>query len=222
MVCGKGKAARVVSHEFEAEGENPPMQLKDKELVARAQAGDQEASGKLVSRYQQRAYAIALNICSGDSEEARDLTQEAFFRAFCNLNKFRSDSSFYTWFYRILVNTCLDAMRRRRRWERTFSFWKPSKNEEGSSKATLEEQPDTGPQVNPLVALSMRELSEEMRRALLSLPVRQRLAFQLKVLYGMSIAEIAGVMEAAEGTVKSHLFRATHSMREALKDWAQP
>ena len=100
------------------------MVLNDEELVARAQAGDQRAIGELLDRYQQKAYAIAYNMCSGDSEEAQDLTQEAFLRAIRNIKKFRKNSSFYTWFYRIVVNTCLDGIRRRRKRERLFSFWR--------------------------------------------------------------------------------------------------
>ena len=70
--------------------------------------------------------------------------------------------------------------------------------------------------------LSAKELSREIQSALVSLPERQRLAFQLKVLHGMTISEIAEVMETAEGTVKSHLFRATQFLREALKEWTEP
>ena len=75
--------------------------------------------------------------------------------------------------------------------------------------------------MNPLTALNGKELSQAVEAAVQSLPERQRLAFQLKVFHGMSIRDIAAVMEAAEGTVKSHLFRATQFLREALKDWVQ-
>lgn len=73
-----------------------------------------------------------------------------------------------------------------------------------------------------MAVLSNKQLSQEIRKALMSLPERQRVAFQLKTLHGMSIREIAQVMGAAEGTVKSHLFRAIHFLREALKDWVKP
>jgi len=192
------------------------MSLKDEELIARAQKDDQWAIEEFVCRYHQKAYAIAYYMCSGDREEAQDLTQEAFLRAFRNIKKFRGDSSLYTWFYRIVVNTCLDGRRRRHRWERIFS----RTGERGErTKEVPEEQPDMGGASDPMDALSGKQLTLEIRKALMTLPERQRIAFQLKVFQGMSIREIAQVMGSAEGTVKSQLFRATHSLRTALKDW---
>jgi len=199
-----------------------PHVVKDEELVARAQKNDPRAMEEFVSRYRQKAYSIAYHMCAGDSEEARDLTQEAFLRVFRNIKKFRGNSSFYTWFYRIVVNTCLDGRRRRRRWDRIFSPWRAGQEEEGPSKKALEEQPDVFGDSNPMAVLSGKQLSLEVRKALMSLPERQRMAFQLKVFQGMSIREIAQVMGSAEGTVKSQLFRATHFLRTALQDWVVP
>lgn len=192
------------------------MSLKDEELIARAQKDDQWAIEEFVCRYHQKAYAVAYYLCSGDKEEAQDLTQEAFLRAFRNIKKFRGNSSFYTWFYRIVVNTCLDGRRRRRRWERIFS--RVGEREERTQKVP-EEQPDMREGSNPMDVLSGKQLTLEVRKALMTLPERQRIAFQLKVFHGMSIREIAQVMGSAEGTVKSQLFRAIHSLRTALKDW---
>jgi RNA polymerase sigma-70 factor (ECF subfamily) len=198
------------------------MTLPDEELIARAQRDDPWAIEEFVCRYQQKAYAIAYHMCSGDREEAQDLTQEAFLRVFQNIKKFRGDSSLYTWFYRIVVNTCLDGRRRRRRWERVFSLWRPGLREEEPSREVFEEQPDMVEGNNPMAVLSGKKLTQEIRKALMSLPERQRVAFQLKVFQGMNIREIAQVMGSAEGTVKSHLFRATHSLRTVLKDWVVP
>jgi RNA polymerase sigma-70 factor (ECF subfamily) len=198
------------------------MSLKDEELVVRAQENDREAMEEFVSRYQQKAYAIVYQMCSGDREEAQDLTQEAFLRVFRNIGTFRGNSSFSTWFYRIVVNTCLDGRRRRRRRERVFSFWRPRQREEEPSKGEIGEQPDMVTENDPLAGLTGRELALEIQKALTSLPERQRMIFQLKVFQGMSIREIAQVMGTAEGTVKSHLFRATHFLRAALKDWGVP
>ena len=198
------------------------MSLKDAELVARAQDGDQTAFETLVRQYQGKAYAIAYNMCSGDSEEARELTQEAFLRAYRSLKNFRGKSSFYTWFYRILVNTCFDSRRRRSRLEKIFSFWRRDKHEKVSSDEIDAQYPDPKEYTNPMAALSNKQLAHEIKQALGSLPEKQRVVFQLKVLHGMRIHEIAKIMGSAEGTVKSHLFRATHFMREALKEWAKP
>jgi len=75
---------------------------------------------------------------------------------------------------------------------------------------------------NPMAALNNKQLAQEIRQALASLPEKQRVVFQMKVIHGMRIREIAEIMGSAEGTVKSHLFRATHFMRQALQEWAQP
>jgi len=208
--------------EMNSQGKDPPISLKDEELVARARENDQRATEEFISRYQQKAYAIAYQMCSGDREEAQDLTQEAFLKVFRNIKKFRGNSSFYTWFYRIVVNTCLDGRRRRRKRVRIFSLWRPGQREEEPSKEVFEEQPDMGEDNNPMAVLSGKQLTREVRKALMFLPERQRVAFQLKVFQGMSIREIAHVMGSAEGTVKSHLFRATHSLRTVLKDWVVP
>jgi len=198
------------------------MTLRDEELVARIQEGEDWATEELVNRYQQKTYAIAYHMCSEDSEEARDLSQEAFLRAFRSLGKFRGDSSFYTWFYRIVVNVCLDSRRRSRRWKLIFSPWRQVQRGKGSPGEVPEEQPDMRDDINPVSALSGKQFTKEIKKSLKALPERQRLVFQLKVLHGMSIREIAQVIGTAEGTVKSHLFRATRFLREELKEWATP
>ena len=221
----RNEAAKGVNREKRnstAKIEESSMSLKDVELVTRAQDGDQTAFEALVRQYQGKAYAIAYNMCSGDSEEARELTQEAFLRAFRSLKSFRGKSSFYTWFYRILINTCLDSRRKRSRWEGIFSFWRREKHEKLLSDEITAEYRDPKEYSNPMAALNNKQLAQEIRQALASLPEKQRVVFQLKVLNGMRIREIAEIVGSAEGTVKSHLFRATQFMREALKEWARP
>ena len=200
---------------------SPPVSLSDEKLVTRAQQGDQRATEELVNRYQQKAYAIAYHMCQ-NSVDAQDLTQEAFLRAFRSIEKYRGDSSFYTWFYRIVVNVCLDSRRRSQRWKLIFSPWRPAQRGKESSKDVPEEYPDMREELNPISVISGKQLSKKIKKSLKALPERQRLVFQLKVLQGMSIREIAQVMGAAEGTIKSHLFRATRFLREELKEWATP
>lgn len=193
--------------------------IKDEQLASRAGQGDNWATEELVRRYHQKAYEIAYHMCSGDREEARDLTQEAFLRAFKNIKTFRGDASFYTWFYRIVANTCLDAIRRRRLMNRVF-FWRSGQR--GREEFPEEIRDGNGKDMNPLTILSGKQLGHKVQDVLASLPDKQRFAFQFKVFHGMSIREIAQVLGTAEGTVKSHLFRATQSLREALRDWAEP
>ena len=219
------KAAEVSLQErqdIDFQGKAPPMTLRDEELVARIKEGEDWATEELVNRYQQKTYAIAYHMCSEDGEEAQDLTQEAFLRAFRSLGKFRGDSLFYTWFYRIVVNVCLDSRRRSRRWKLIFSPWRQAQRGKGSPGDVPEEQPDMRDDINPVSALSGKQFAKEIKKSLKALPERQRLVFQLKVLNGMSIREIAQVIGTAEGTVKSHLFRATRFLREELKEWGTP
>jgi len=204
------------SIDFQSEESLSP--LKDEDLVARARKSDQRAIEDLVHRYQQKAYAIAYHFTDGNVQDAEDFTQEAFLRAFQNLENFRGDSSFYTWFYRILVNVCLDGRRRRSRWQKIFLPWHRDSADKGLSP---EERPDPEAHERSLKAISEKELSRDIRESLKSLPEKQRLAFQLKALHGMSIQEVARAMGTAEGTVKSHLFRATQFLREKFKDWEE-
>jgi RNA polymerase sigma-70 factor (ECF subfamily) len=209
-------------HMRRAETLRPLGSFNDEELVARAQRDDESAMAELIRRYQQKAYTIAYHTCSFDYEEAQDLTQEVFLRTFRNIKKFRGDSSFYTWFYRIVVNTCLDGRRRRRRWEKVFSIRRWGERKREPSDDGSENPSDRGEAQSPMAFLNVKELGRETQKALMALPERQRMVFQLKVLHGMSIREIAQVIGSAEGTVKSHLFRATRFLREALKDWTEP
>jgi RNA polymerase sigma-70 factor (ECF subfamily) len=198
---------------------SPPS---DEDLVILAQKGDMRAMETLVHRYQNRAFSIAYHMGTGDIEEAKDYTQEAFLKAFRNIKRFKKKSSFYTWFYRIIVNTCLDGRRRRQRRDKYFSFLRPKASDGQSSDDVLEEQTQAGTKGDPLSLLSDKNFRHETQKAMMSLSEKQRLVFQLKVIQGMSIHEVAQVVGLAEGTVKSHLFRATHFLREALQEWAEP
>jgi RNA polymerase sigma-70 factor (ECF subfamily) len=216
------KVNRGDDQDIEAPGKISPMLISDEELVVRAQKDDAWAVEELVHRYQQKAYAIAYHMCFGDREQAQDLTQEAFLKVFKNLKKFRGKSSFYTWLYRIVVNACKDGMRRRRRREKILSPWRRKEGREDSSHEGMEGEPEMEASFNPMQVLSGKQMAAKAQEVLQSLSEKQRIVFQLKVLHEMGIAEIAKAMKMAEGTVKSHLFRATHVLRDALKDWASP
>lgn len=194
------------------------VELKDEILVTRAKEDDPRAFEELIRRYRQKAYAVAYRMC-GDAEEARDLTQETFLRTFRELKTFKGQSSFYTWFYRILVNVCIDERRRRQRWKRIFFPWKSGQKDAEHSDEAFDDYPDMKESADPDAVLSSRQLFQKVQKALINLPDRQRMVFQLKVFEEMSIPEIAEMMNLAEGTVKSHLFRATSFLRNALKEY---
>ncbi|MDH3443438.1 MAG: sigma-70 family RNA polymerase sigma factor [Deltaproteobacteria bacterium] len=190
---------------------SPPVKSADEELVALARDGDHKAFEKLVERHNQKAYRIAFGFAR-DREEAKDLSQDAFLKAFMNLKKFDGRSGFYTWFYRILVNVCLDYKRRRgRRTDEEFN-------------EAVENQLDPNHGIAPTVALDEQVLASELSRkvgvALEALPPKQRTAFILKNHQGLSIKEIAEVMQTAEGTVKVHIHRAISALRQTLAELA--
>jgi RNA polymerase sigma-70 factor (ECF subfamily) len=199
---------------------SPDPVYADEELVSRAKNDDPWAIEQLVLRYQQKVYAIAYQMLDGDAEEARDRTQDAFLQAFRNIKRFQGKSSFYTWLYRIVVNTCIDARRRQNRWKKIFFPWRFDKNKDAAPDHSLEEIADANPNADPLARASGRQLEDDVKNALKKLPQRQRTIFQLKVFQEMSIAEIAEALELAEGTVKTHLFRATRTVQKQLEGWA--
>ena len=195
------------------------MVLKDEDLLIRACEQDKDALDELFNRYLDKAYAIAFSLCSGDHEQAQDITQEAFLKVLKNINRFRGESEFSTWLYRIIVNTYLDSRKKHLKWANIFSFWRIKKDKGGSGKEVLEESPDKNEKGNPLNVLQTKHFDLDIQRALHLLPEKQRIVFQLKVKNEMSIKEIAKITGSAEGTVKSHLFRATRALQKTLNDW---
>lgn len=187
-----------------------PAESGDEELVVRAQDGQREAFEALVERYKERAYRIAFGF-THDREEAKDLSQEAFLRAFTHLKGFDLRAGFYTWFYRILVNLCLDHRRRAKR-----VSWEPLEEKtKGASEARAVADPSSFPDRGAMA----HELSRKVGAALDALPSRQRTAFLLRNHEGLSIREIAKIMRTAEGTVKVQLHRAVMALRQSLAEF---
>lgn len=201
--------------------ERPSLVFEDDALISRAQEGNQWALEELVRRYQDRAFAIAFHLSSGDREEALDVIQDAFLRVFQKIGTFQGKSSFYTWFYRIVVNVALDRKRRRWRWDRIL-FRRHGPGGHEGPLSPPEERPDRRTASNPAEMLREKQLTGELQAAMGNLSEKQRTVFQLKVLHGLTIPEISQILGTAEGTVKSHLFRATQFLKQALKDWAEP
>jgi RNA polymerase sigma-70 factor (ECF subfamily) len=188
-----------------------PAKPSDEELVALARTGDRQAFEEIVERHKQKAYRIAFDFAR-DREEAKDLSQEAFLRAYTHLRNFDGRSAFYTWFYRILVNACLDYKRRKQRTS-TEEF-----NETVESQLEPSQAAQKLPSPDQIVLAG--QLSRKVGAALEALPPKQRTAFILKNHQGLSIREIAEMMETAEGTVKVHLHRAVTALRRSLAEFA--
>ncbi len=184
--------------------------LRDEEIVALCQQGQGEVFEILVRRYMEKAFRIAFDF-THNTEEAKDLSQDAFLRAFTRIKQFDGRSSFYTWFYRLVVNICLDYTRRKGRviWERL--------EKEGEAGSEAVELVDTS-------ALPDEEAiaGEAKRRADLTLeamPNKQRTAFLLRNHQGLSIPDVARVMKTTEGTVRVYLHRAVAALRQSLLEF---
>src|SRR5262245_3522882 len=190
---------------------SPLVKPADEELVNLARSGEHKAFEELVERHKQKAYRIAFDFAR-DREETKDLSQEAFLRAYTHLANFDGRSGFYTWFYRILVNVCLDYKRRKKR----------SSAEEFNEGIERQVEPSHISQQppSPDQQVLARQLSRKVSAALEALPPKQRTAFILKNNQGLSIREIASMMQTAEGTVKVHLHRAVTALRQSLAEFA--
>jgi RNA polymerase sigma-70 factor (ECF subfamily) len=182
----------------------------DRQLVARAQRGDKRAFGLLVEKYQ-RKLARLLSRFVRDPAEVEDVTQEAFIKAYRALPAFRGDSAFYTWLYRIGINTAknyLMSMGRRA----------PTSTEVEAEEAEGLEEGEQLRDINtPESVVLSQEIAATVNAAIEQLPEELRTAIQLREIEGMSYEDIARVMECPIGTVRSRIFRAREAIAERLK-----
>ncbi len=176
-------------------------------LLRRAAAGDHDAFEQLVLAHQKAVYNLALRM-TGSPDDALDLSQEAFLRAWRGLPDYRSDASFSTWLYRLTSNICIDFLRRRAR-EKIVPLCGFGEDED---ELPL---PDPGPDAETR-ALSRLE-RQEVAAAMLSLDLEYRQALTLRVIDGLSYAEIAETLNVPAGTVKSRIARAREKMRALLQ-----
>jgi RNA polymerase sigma-70 factor (ECF subfamily) len=179
-------------------------------LIQRCAARDEEACAELVSEHQRMVYQLSLNLL-GDHNEALDLSQEVFLRVFRTIHSFRGQSALRTWIYRIVVN---QARNRQRWWRRRHRSQQVSLDDHIKNHGDLAEQTNGG---SPDRALSRKELAEQIRTALDSLPFDQRTALVLREIDGLTYEEIGFSLGIAVGTVKSRLARARDALRTQLR-----
>jgi RNA polymerase sigma-70 factor (ECF subfamily) len=184
----------------------------DLALVQRVQAGDVRAFDVLIQKYRERLYAIIYNL-TANREDASDLAQEAFIRAFRSIGRFKGDSSFFTWLYRIAVNASLTHLKRNRL-RRFFSF--DNLSEEISQSELAETLADKLKTDKPML---IKELQEKLNEALQRLSLNHRTVVILFEIEGLSHQEIAQVMECSEGTVRSRLHYAKLQLQSYLQDY---
>jgi RNA polymerase sigma-70 factor, ECF subfamily len=180
----------------------------DQELVKRVQAGDQAAFNVLVLRYQHRVLKLVSRFAR-DTAEAEDIAQEAFIKAYRALASFRGESAFYTWLYRIAVNTAKNAVVSNRR--RPVEFDLDREDPEQFERQSGLKEIDT-----PEGLLLSEEIRGTVAKAIEQLPEDLRMAITLRELEGLSYEEIAEVMECPVGTVRSRIFRAREAIDRKL------
>ncbi|MBT4503070.1 MAG: sigma-70 family RNA polymerase sigma factor [Gemmatimonadetes bacterium] len=179
------------------------MDETERDLILKAREGDGAAFARLVSRYDRRILGLALDMV-GDAEDARDVFQEAMLAAYRGLGKFRMESEFSTWLYRIAINRALTFRNQRRR------RFAPEASE-------VEVADGFGPERKVLDA----ELRAQLDRALEELSAKERTAFVLCHRQGVKINRAAELMDCSAGTVKSYLFRGRKKVKRLLQDYME-
>ena len=182
--------------------------MTDQELVERAKRGDQSAFERLVLDNQNKIYSLTLRL-TGDREEAADLAQEAFVKAWQGLASFQGESSFSTWMYRLTTNLCIDYLRKKKRREGV----EPAVSLDDTDSGWAE---PAGRDSDPQLLLEKSERGKALARGLNMLPDWQRRVLVLRELSGLSYQEISSALDIDLGTVKSRIARARLNLRKIL------
>lgn len=181
------------------------MELSDWELVQRCKAGDIATFEELVARYHQKVYMVILGLLR-NREDALEVAQEAFFRAYRKIKSFQGGSSFYTWLYRIAVNIAIDYQRRQKRNPLDFRE---------SMDGVLEEQNEVAR--DPFSDVHDREIREKLMEAINDLTPEHKAVIVLRTVEGLSYKDIGEILGCSEGTVMSRLHYARKKLQEKLR-----
>ena len=192
--------------------EESPDYQADPELVRAARDGDMRAYDQLIQRYQGRIYSTIYHMTS-NHEDANDLAQDTFIKAYSVLKSFKGDSSFYTWIYRIAVN-------------KTINFLKARKNKYSLSLNDMDFNAENDPDLVAFVSdktprreVALAELQQKLNEAMQKLSEDHRMVITLHDVQGLSHDEIAAIMECNTGTVRSRLFYARQQMQALLSNY---
>ncbi len=210
---GKSELARIrgVSGR-ETTPEAQQARATEMELIREAQAGSRAAFDALVRQYEHQVLRLALHL-TGSEQDAEDIYQEAFLKAYRYLGNFRFECSFYTWMYRIVTNLCLDQLRRRKTRREESTVMTDAHGDELDLMASIS---DDRAFSNPDRELSRKLLGEQIRQALDTLTPRERMVFELKHYQGLRLRTIGEMLHTTEETAKNTLFRATKKLRGHL------
>jgi len=189
-----------------------PERAFEEQLIRDAQAGSRSAFDALVRQHDQAVLRLALNVTRSEND-AQDIVQEAFLKAYRYLPNFRFECSFYTWLYRIVTNVALDAMRRRKTRREDPATMADGV---GGTIDLLGNVSDDRAMANPARELERKEVGEKIHEALGKLTPRERMVFEMKHYQGMRLRAIGEVLNTTEETAKNTLFRATKKLRAEL------
>ncbi|MGH7843087.1 MAG: RNA polymerase sigma factor [Candidatus Binataceae bacterium] len=187
------------------------LEPTDEELCRRIAGRDAEAFDLLVERHQARVFRMAGSILANEAD-GRDVAQEAFIRLFESAHRFDGRSRFSTWFYRIVVNLCIDHQRRNRWWRKVVPMSSPSEASDESTIDPASEQP--GPESEAI----RRQTAGNLHEALKQLSPAQRAAVMLHVQEDLTSREIAAVLKCSESTARVHLHRGVTRLMKTLRE----
>ena len=190
------------------------QRTEDDDLIREAQRGDRSAFDSLVRRYDQSVLRLALHML-GNEQDAQDVHQEAFLKAYRHLGNFRFECSFYTWLYRIVTNLCLDQLRRRKSRREDPATVLDSRGDEMDLLSNIS---DTRSMANPARELDRKRMGQSINQALSKLTPRERTVFELKHYQGLKLRTIGEMLSTTEETAKNTLFRATRKLRANLAE----
>ena len=207
----RGRNGKLTQAQIDARAQ---QREEDDDLIREAQRGDRTSFDTLVRRYDQSVLRLALHIL-GNEQDAQDVHQEAFLKAYRHLGNFRFECSFYTWLYRIVTNLCLDALRRRKSRREDPATVIDSHGDEMDLLSNIS---DNRAMANPARELDRKRMGERIAEALSKLTPRERTVFELKHYQGLKLRTIGEMLNTTEETAKNTLFRATRKLRANLAE----
>jgi RNA polymerase sigma-70 factor, ECF subfamily len=203
---------RTQSHVQQSNEDRLRVRASEMDLIREAQAGSRAAFDSLVRQYEHQVLRLALHL-TGSEQDAEDIYQEAFLKAYRYLNNFRFECSFYTWIYRIVTNLCLDQLRRRKTRREDSAVVMDHSGDEIDLMASVS---DDRAFSNPGKELDRKVLGQKIQVALETLTPRERMVFELKHYQGLRLRTIGEMLSTTEETAKNTLFRATKKLRSQL------
>jgi RNA polymerase sigma-70 factor (ECF subfamily) len=180
----------------------------EKKLIQKSKSGDLNSFETLIKTYQKMAYNVAYRIM-GNEEDAKDMTQEALIKVYRNIGNFRMDSSFSTWLYRIVMNTCKDELRKRK--VKVISIDQPIETGDGQMQMEIEDEGR-----KPDEILVSKETQNEVHEALQEVSEKNRIVVVLRDIKGFSYSEISDIIDVPVGTIKSRISRGRQELKNVL------